>query len=99
MRAVWDVVSPTLWDERGLRSAALLPLSAAYACGIRVAEVFAHPRRKAPIPIVCAGTALVGGASKTPVALALAARLARTRPNLQVHFLTRGYGGSELGPL
>ena len=97
--AIWDVVSPALWDERGLRSAALLPLSVAYACGTRVAEAIAQSPCQAPLPVVCAGTALVGGAGKTPVALAIAARLARTRPKLKVHFLTRGYGGSERGPL
>jgi tetraacyldisaccharide 4'-kinase len=37
----------------------------------------------------------LGGAGKTPLALALAEILARRRP----HFLSRGYGGREAGPL
>eukprot|EP00966_Prymnesium_polylepis_P242038 5597658-Prymnesium_polylepis.1 len=93
------VVSPAFWDTRGLRSTALLPLSALYASGVWMAEIVAGAPRRAPVPVVCAGTALVGGASKTPVALALAERLALRRPDIRVHFLTRGYGGSALGPL
>ncbi|KAL1530468.1 hypothetical protein AB1Y20_001370 [Prymnesium parvum] len=93
------VVSPALWDTRSVRSTALLPLSALYACGIRIAETLAGPPRRAPVPVVCAGGALVGGSGKTPVALALARRLRLTQPALDVHFLSRGYPGSSRGPL
>ena len=49
------------------------------------------------MPVVCIGNAVLGGAGKTPVALAVAERLAAAghRP----HFLSRGYGGRERGPV
>jgi tetraacyldisaccharide 4'-kinase len=55
------------------------------------------PRFKSSVPVVCVGNFVVGGAGKTPIALALA-RIARSC-GLQPGFLTRGYGGLERGPL
>jgi tetraacyldisaccharide 4'-kinase len=49
------------------------------------------------VPVACVGNFVVGGAGKTPTALALA-RIARSR-GLRPGFLTRGYGGKEAGPL
>jgi tetraacyldisaccharide 4'-kinase len=47
--------------------------------------------------VLCVGNLTVGGTGKTPVALALGARLAAR--GAAVTFLTRGYGGREEGPL
>jgi tetraacyldisaccharide 4'-kinase len=51
----------------------------------------------AEVPVVCVGNFTVGGAGKTPAALALARMLAaeEQRP----FFLTRGYGGRLPGPV
>ena len=56
-----------------------------------------QPETRAALPVVCVGNFTVGGAGKTPAALALAALLAETgeRP----FFLTRGYGGRLAGPV
>ena len=53
--------------------------------------------RRAPLPVVCVGNLVAGGAGKTPVALSIGVRLKQLgrRP----HFLTRGYGGRVRGPL
>ena len=47
--------------------------------------------------MICVGNLTVGGAGKTPVALALAALLRRA--GHQPIFVSRGYGGSAKGPL
>ena len=55
------------------------------------------PRFRPPVPVICVGNFVVGGAGKTPTAIALA-RIARGR-GLKPGFLTRGYGGATKGPL
>src|SRR5262249_52315367 len=55
----------------------------------------AHRPYRPPVPVVVAGGLTLGGAGKTPLALALAERLAQRNP----HFLSRGYGGRQAGPL
>ncbi|HLO74934.1 MAG TPA: tetraacyldisaccharide 4'-kinase [Magnetospirillum sp.] len=73
----------------------LAPLGSVYAWAVarRLAE--AEPYRPA-IPVICVGNIVAGGAGKTPVVMALGARL--KRGGRQVHLLTRGYGGTEAGP-
>lgn len=53
--------------------------------------------KRAKIPVICVGNPTVGGAGKTPTALAIASMLKKAgeRP----FFLTRGYGGNLKGPL
>ena len=53
--------------------------------------------KKIDIPVMCIGNATIGGAGKTPVAMAIAKIL--MRDGINVHFLTRGYGGSLKGPV
>ena len=81
------------WRKRG--GALLAPLGALYG-------VVARMRLKAPganagVPVICLGNPTVGGAGKTPAALAVAHLLlaARERP----FFLSRGYGGRLAGPV
>jgi tetraacyldisaccharide 4'-kinase len=50
-----------------------------------------------PVPVLCVGNLVTGGAGKTPVVLALLDDL-RARGETP-HALTRGYGGREAGPL
>lgn len=83
------------WRQPGVAASMLAPLAAVY--GMLVARRLARPGREVRVPVVCVGDPTVGGAGKTPTAIAIACLLARAgeRPV----FLTRGYGGREAGPL
>jgi tetraacyldisaccharide 4'-kinase len=88
--------SPEFWRQDGLAARLLSPLAWAHAEASRARWALAHPWR-APVPVVCVGNAVAGGAGKTPVAIALAERL--VAHGLKPHLLSRGYGGREAGPL
>jgi len=83
------------WYPPGLASALLAPLGAIYGAvaGARLKQRGAS----AGMPVICVGDPTLGGAGKTPSAIALAKLLlaAGERPC----FITRGYGGRERGPL
>src|SRR2546429_8436517 len=81
------------WGEASLASGVLAPLAAIYGA---VAQGRLGGRgRRAGAPVVCIGNLTVGGAGKTPTALAVARMLAAAgeRPV----FLSRGYGGGAVG--
>ena len=83
------------WREAGAAARLLTPFAAAY--GIVAAHRLKRRGDVAGVPVVCVGNPTVGGTGKTPTALAVARMLAEAgeRP----FFLTRGYGGSEPGPV
>lgn len=72
----------------------LRPLAAFYGAASRLNNRLITARR-APVPVICVGNLVAGGAGKTPVALALAqhCQAAGHSP----HFIIRGYGGSADG--
>jgi len=74
----------------------LAPVAYLWGTAGRFKRYFAKPERAA-VPIICIGNLTAGGTGKTPIALTLAERLIKSGE--AVHFLTRGYGGSEHGPL
>src|ERR1700716_4176256 len=87
---------PAFWRRKpGLAARQLAPLSLAYGAvaGLRLRQ----RGRRAGMPVVCIGNFTVGGAGKTPTALAVARMLATAgeRPV----FLSRGYGGRLAGPV
>ena len=90
--------APDFWqtNKGGLTSLALAPLGWLYGAAGATIWAMARPW-KAPVPVICIGNLVAGGAGKTPVALDLAQRLLQR--GKAVHFLSRGYGGSETGPL
>jgi len=83
------------WKEPGAISALLSPLAKLY--GSVAASRMARPGARVGIPVICVGNPTVGGAGKTPTAIAIARMLiaAGERPA----FLTRGYGGRLAGPV
>jgi tetraacyldisaccharide 4'-kinase len=83
------------WAQPGTAGALLFPAAAVY--GAVAAWRMGRPGRAAPVPVICIGNFTVGGAGKTPAAIAIAKRLmaAGRRP----FFLSRGYGGRLAGPI
>ena len=88
--------APDYWRRRTVTPFVLLPAGWIVSLAGALRQRLARPWR-APVPVVCAGNLVAGGAGKTPLALALAERLMAS--GVAVHFLTRGYGGSAAGPL
>ncbi len=82
---------PFWWTKADWRAWALFPFSFLYGqvAGRRLANA---RRTSVPAPVICVGNFTVGGAGKTPTALALA-EAARAKGHTP-GFLTRGYGGS-----
>lgn len=84
--------APDFWQSDGPLARFLEPFGLAY--GAVTAWRLRHVRpQRAPVPVVCVGNVVAGGAGKTPVVLDLLRRLAGA------HALLRGYGGRERGPL
>ena len=88
---------PDFWGEPpGLVSGLLAPVGAAIDAAGRMRRALAYPYR-APVPVVCVGNLVVGGAGKTPVVLALAELLRQM--GIVPHVVMRGYGGRLAGPV
>ena len=82
---------PFWWTRPDWRARALWPVSRLY--GLVAGRRMRKGRRAdIPVPVICVGNFTVGGAGKTPTAIAIA-RAAKAR-GLRPGFLSRGYGGS-----
>jgi tetraacyldisaccharide 4'-kinase len=88
--------APEFWREDGVLPTLLSPLSLGLLAGAALRRMTTQPY-DAPVPLVCVGNLVAGGAGKTPVAIALGRLLAAR--GKAVHFLSRGYGGRHAGPL
>ena len=86
----WHAARPD-WRARILQ-----PLGALYAMGTAKRLASTIPLRMG-IPVVCVGNINAGGTGKTPTVMAVVERL---RNNYHTpHIVSRGYGGTETGPL
>jgi tetraacyldisaccharide 4'-kinase len=83
------------WRQGGFAAALLAPLAAIY--GAVAARRMARDGVRAGAPVVCIGNPTVGGAGKTPAALAVARML--EADGATPAFLSRGYGGRLAGPV
>lgn len=95
-RALAGHEAPPFWyEDPGLMSLALRPLSAIYGAAAR----YRMDNAKTSLinaPVLCIGNLTVGGTGKTPTAIALAklAMQAKLKPG----FVSRGYGGIHVKP-
>jgi tetraacyldisaccharide 4'-kinase len=83
------------WRKPGLAAHLLAPLAALY--GAVAARRLRRPGQRARARVVCIGNLTVGGAGKTPTAIAAARAL--NDMGARPAFLTRGYGGRLAGPI
>ncbi len=89
--------TPSFWyRQKSLRAHLLSPLGQLYRAATLVRRGVITPYA-ASVPILCIGNIVAGGAGKTPTALALAQML--IKEGQKPVFVSRGYGGSEKGPL
>ncbi len=87
--------TPDYWSRRGGTATLLAPLGALYGATVAWKAWRAAPSRS-PARVICVGNLTAGGSGKTPIALAIGAHL--IEKGRKVFFLTRGYGGREIGP-
>ncbi len=81
--------APDFWQEKGLKSWLLKPLSWIYAYIGRMR--FEHTdAKKMPVPVICVGNLVMGGAGKTPTVIAIVEILKDM--GYTPHIVSRGYG-------
>lgn len=87
---------PAFWRDDGPLARALQPIAMIYDA-IATRRAHAIVARRALVPVLCVGNLTIGGAGKTPTAIALARHLAAhgRRPAI----VTRGYRGRLAGPI
>jgi tetraacyldisaccharide 4'-kinase len=92
--------TPEFWKEpsgpgANFLAGLLAPVGVAIDAAGRMRRALANPYR-APVPVICVGNLVVGGAGKTPVVLALVDVLRRA--GVLPHVVMRGYGGRLVEP-
>lgn len=94
----WSVdVDPHSREAAPVTRALLTPLSIIYAA-ITARRIASSPVFEAGIPVICVGNLTAGGVGKSPIVLTLQKHL-MSLTGLRIASLSRGYGGSEKGPL
>ena len=89
--------APEFWERPDSPLPRLLaPAAALYAAAGSLRQRLWR-RTTVEVPVICVGNLVAGGAGKTPVAISLALHLRET--GVEAHFLSRGYGGRERGPM
>jgi tetraacyldisaccharide 4'-kinase len=90
------MTAPEFWSRSGPLPRLLDPLGRLYGTVVAARLAWSRPWC-APIPVICVGNIVLGGAGKTPTVLSLA-RILRDRGR-NPHLVSRGYGGTLSGPL
>jgi tetraacyldisaccharide 4'-kinase len=98
-----EIKTPSFWYRPASEKAefvekALVPLSALYRLAYEIHQ-FSGKQEKFGIPVLCIGNINAGGTGKTPAALALMDVIKNHGLAKNPFFMSRGYGGGEIGPL
>ena len=92
--------APAFWgnppEAPGWQARLLAPLAWIWAAATR-SRLAKGPGARVGAPVICVGNLTAGGAGKTPTAAALVQRLAAR--GVAAHVVSRGHGGSLVGPL
>ena len=88
--------TPSFWDQKNALAAMLIPVSWIWRLGTFLRQKMATAGTVS-LPVICVGNISIGGTGKTPLTASLCQLLRARGYNPAV--LTRGYGGSEKGPL
>ena len=90
--------APSFWSygNSGILSTLLTPLGMTYGFATLMRQSLARPWQ-CPVPVICVGNLIAGGAGKTPLVMDIACRLMKRK--ITPHLIARGYGGTEKGPL
>ena len=84
--------APKFWYYKGdtTYSNLLYPLSLFFRLGTKLRNLFSI-KKMSPIPTICIGNIVVGGAGKTPVAMKICKMLIEA--GYKPHFISKGYSG------
>lgn len=88
--------APAFWMRNGLAAHLLAPVATLYGA-LAARRMHRRPEGRSPVPVIAVGNFVMGGAGKTPTALALAGLAAGRGAHPAI--VLRGYGGTERGPL
>ena len=84
--------APKFWYKKKdtIYSRTLYPLSLLFRLGTKIRKLINHTN-SSPLPIICIGNIVIGGAGKTPVALKIGKILIEA--GYKPHFISKGYAG------
>ena len=92
------MLQPDFWyrSKNSIISYLLWPAGQAYALACKLRRNYSKTWH-ANVPVICVGNLVIGGAGKTPTAIAIGRFF--KKKGLNIHFLSRGYGKKLVGPV